>query len=112
LKNEGTDRAVNNPQLLWETFKNEIKKITKHENRKTYHKMTSKIHNIEKDRAKLTMHPDFDNRDNLRMNEAYLASKLSHLEKVRATLQRDTLKAKLAHHGEKPGRIWSKLGKE
>ena len=35
LKNEGTDRYVNNPQLLWETFKNEIKKITKHENQKT-----------------------------------------------------------------------------
>jgi hypothetical protein len=53
LKNEGTDRDINNPQLLWETFKNEIKKIAKHENRKTYHKMTSKIRNIEKDRAEL-----------------------------------------------------------
>ncbi len=74
--------------------------------------MTLKIHNIEKDRAKLTTHPDFNNRDNLRINKAYLASKLSHLEKVRATLQRDTLKAKLAHYREKPGGIWSKLGKE
>jgi hypothetical protein len=40
-----------------------------------------------------------------------IASELTHLEKVRANSQQDTLKAKLTHHREKPGGIWSKLGK-
>jgi exonuclease III len=112
LKDLNLDRETNNPQMLWETFKDEIKKIAKSQNKKAYHKMTSKIRNLEKDRAALTACPDFDERDDLRTNEAFLASELTHLEKAKAKLNRDTFRAKLTHHGEKPGGIWSKLGKE
>ena len=69
------------------------------------------IRNLEKDKTTLTAHPNFDIRDDLKMSKALIASELNHLEKVRAKSQQETLKAKLTHHGEKPGGIWSKLGK-
>jgi hypothetical protein len=110
-KDSNTDRETCNPQLLWESFKSEIKKIAISQNKKTYHRVTSKICNLEKDKTTLTTHPDFDIRDDLKTSEALIASELNHLEKVRAKSQRETLKAKLTHHREKPGGIWSKLGK-
>jgi len=60
---------------------------------KMYHRITSKICNLEKDKAILAAHPDFDIRDGLRTSEALITSKLTHLEKVRANSQWDTLKA-------------------
>jgi len=57
------------------------------------------------------MHPDFDLRDDLRTNEAFIASEITHLEKIRANEHRDTFRAKLLIQGEKPGGVWSKLGK-
>ncbi len=92
-------------------FKSEIKKITISQNKKTYHRITSKIHNLEKDKAILTTHPDFNIREDLRTSKAFIVSELSHLEKARANTQKDTLKAKLTNHREKLGGIWSKLGK-
>jgi len=111
LNDLNIDRETSNLQLLWETFKSEIKKITINQNKKTYHKITSKICSLEKDQAILSAHPDFDIQDDLRTSEAFIASELKHLEKVRANAQKDSLKAKLTHHGKKPGGIWSKLGK-
>ena len=49
--------------------------------------------------------------NDLRTSKAFIASKLNHLEKIRANAQKDSLKAKLTHHSEKPGGIWSKLEK-
>ena len=112
LLNTNEDRETNNPQLLWETFKDEIKKIAQSQNKKAYHKMTSKIQNMEKDRAAIAALPDLDDRDDLCTEEAFLASEITHLKKAQTNLSRDTFKVKLTHHGEKPGGIWSKLGKE
>jgi len=112
LLNANEDRETNNPQLLWETFKDEIKKIAQSQNKKAYHKMTSKIQNMEKDRAAIAALPDLDDRDDLHTEEAFLASEITHLKKAQTNLSRDTFKVKLTHHGKKPGGIWSKLGKE
>jgi hypothetical protein len=49
LKNMNTDHETNNPQMLWETFKKEVKKIAKSQNKNTYRKITSKICNLEQD---------------------------------------------------------------
>ena len=111
LREANTDRATNNPQLLWESFKLEIKKIAQCQSKKTYHKLTSKIRNLERDRAALTTHPEFDESDDLRTSEAMITSELAHLEKTQAKEHKDTFQAKLLAQGEQPGGIWSKLGK-
>jgi hypothetical protein len=67
--------------------------------------MTSKIQNLEKDRTDITAHPDLDKRDDLHTEEAFLVSKITHLKKASANLSRETFRAKLTHHGEKPGGI-------
>jgi hypothetical protein len=102
LKNMNTDHETNNPQMLWETFKDEVKKIAKSQNRKAYHKITSKIRNLEQDRTNIATHPDLDERDDLRTEEAFLASEITHLKKAQMNLSKDTFKAKLMHHGKKP----------
>jgi DNA-binding winged helix-turn-helix (wHTH) protein len=38
-----TDQNTSNPQMLWETFKVEIRKIAKSQNKKAYHRMSTKI---------------------------------------------------------------------
>jgi hypothetical protein len=111
LKNANTNHETNNPQMLWETFKEEVKKIAKSQNKKAYYKMTSKIRNLEQDQTNIATHPDLNERDDLRTEEAFLASEITHLRKAQMNLSKDTFKAKLMHHGEKPGGIWSKLGK-
>src|SRR6266851_2920321 len=111
LKNTNTNHKTNNPQLLWETFKEEVKKIVKSQNKKAYHKITSKIRNLKKDRNNIAARPNLDERDDLQTEEAFLASEITHLKKAQMNLSKDTFKAKLMHHGEKPGGIWSKLGK-
>jgi len=111
LKEANIDRATNNPQLLWESFKLEIKKITQCQSKKTYYKLTSKIRNLEKDRATLTTHPKFDKSDNLRMSKAIITSKLAHLEKAQAKNHKDTFQAKLLAQGEQLEGIWLKLEK-
>ena len=65
LKNTNTDCTMNNLQLLQETFKEEIKKIARSQNKKAYHKMTMKICNLEKDQASVTAHPDPNEREDL-----------------------------------------------
>ncbi len=49
------------------------------------------------------MHPNFNLRDDLRTNEAFIVSEITHLEKARANKHRDTFRAKLLIQGEKPG---------
>ncbi len=65
LKNANTNHKTNNPQLLWETFKEEVKKIVRSKNKKVYHKITSKIHNLKKDQTNIAAHPNLDERDDL-----------------------------------------------
>jgi len=55
---------------------------------------------IEKDRKQLTDRPDFNENDDLRFQEALLASELEHLEKVRARQSRDILTAQIIDHDE------------
>ena len=49
--------------------------------------------------------------NNIRMQEALLASELEHLEIVKARQHRDLFKAQLTDHGKKLGGVWSALSK-
>jgi hypothetical protein len=110
-KMTGTERTESNPQVLWETYKTEIRKIAQNQSKKTYHKIMSKIRKLEEDRAEITTHPDFDKNVNLRTSEAIIASKLTHLEKTQAKDHKDFFNAQLMAQGERLGGVWSKLGK-
>ncbi len=70
-----------------------------------------KICNLEKDQASVTAHPDPNEREDLWIEEAFLASEIAHLKKAQMNINKDTFKAKLMHYREKPGGVWSKLGK-
>lgn len=76
-----TTREETNPQLLWDNFKKDIQKMTKDHTKKTRHKTMSIIQGLEKDIKAIAANPDFDTDNNLRAEEAYLESKLSHIMK-------------------------------
>ena len=112
LDRRESNRNEVNPQLLWEEFKKDIQKIAKAHTNKARHKTATMIRNLETDIKALTSNPNFDESDNLRAEEAYLESKLSHLLKVVARNQKADMRANLATHGERLGGIWSAINKE
>jgi len=107
-----TDWDILNPQCLWKAFKDDIRKIAKKHIRESYHRITTCINNLEKNRKTLTESPDLDNNNAIRWNEAILANEITHLENLQARQKCDTLKAQLINHGEKLGGIWSAMSKE
>jgi len=111
LRTNSTDRSISNPQRLWENFKLDIQQIAKKHSCKSFHKISTRIALIKKDRKQLTDCPDFNENDDLRFQEALLASELEHLEKVRARQSRDILTAWIIDHDENLGGIRSTLSK-
>ena len=112
LNKENTPREVENPQTLWKKFKDNIRTLAKENADKTYHKITSKIKTMRKELHALANHPNLDNDEGARANEAFMANQLAHLEKVAARDRRDLSKALLANHGERLGGPWSAISKE
>jgi len=112
LQTENTPRETSNPQTLWESFKNDIKKLAKEHTKDSIYKINSRSRALEKDRKSTLAHPNFENDENLRTHKAFLAQELAHLEKLQATNQRDILKAKLDDHGEKLGGAWSAMSND
>ena len=112
LKTNNTERSTSTPQLLWNKCKKDFATIAKKHVRNSYHKISSRIERLERDRKQLTENLDFNESNDMRVREAFLADELEHLEKVRARQHRDIFKARLTDHGEKLGGIWTSLSKE
>ena len=109
LSTHDIKRSTSNPQLLWSECKKDFGLIAKKYMRESYHKISTCIDLLKKDRKQLTMLPDFDADNDLRTREAILANELDHLRKVKAHQRRDLFKAWLTDHGEKLGGVWSRL---
>ena len=111
LEREPTNRAVSNPQTLWETFKNDVKMTVKKETDKSKYKAMQKIKNLEKDRSETIETLAFERNEPARTHEAYLANEIKHLMRKDAQGKREDMKANLIHHGEKLGGIWTAISK-
>ncbi|KAH9069528.1 Endonuclease/exonuclease/phosphatase [Lactarius deliciosus] len=104
-------REENNPQLLWKAFKTETCNLIKKDDLKKHGKCTTLRENIKKDIKNLTTNLEIDINDSLRAEEAFLASELSHLEKLDATKSKKYYRALAMDHGEKLGGICSAQSK-
>jgi len=112
IRVERIDREEENPQTLWETFKQEVKLAIKETEKKCHHKLTSRIKAIEKDIRDINNAPDDETNEERCTQEAFLTSQLKQLKKKNAKRRSETLRAKLAEHGEAMGGIWSAMGRE
>jgi len=112
IQRNNTPRDITNPQQLWSDFKDDITSLAKTHGKESCAKISKKIKAIEKDLKSLTNHPDIDNDETLRTNEAFLANELTHLEKIKARDRKDDTRAALSHHGEKLGGPWSAINRE
>ena len=79
--------------------------------RDSYHKISTHIELLKKDRKQLIENLDFRIDNNLQVREAILANELNHLVKVKACQHHNLFKARITDHGEKLGEIWSSLSK-
>ena len=82
LQETNTPREIANPQTLWKKFKDDIKKLAKDNKGKTHHKITTKIKKLREELHTLSNHPNLDEDEAARVNEAFTASELAHLEKI------------------------------
>ena len=110
IRLERIDRRIMNIQTLWESYKQDIKDIAKEELKVNHHKVNSRITTIENDIKQINNASVIS--DDTRAHEAFLASQLKQLKKKKMHDNSNLLKAKLSDHGEKPGGIWSAMGKE
>lgn len=100
-----------NIQTLWKTFKSEIAEIAKDTAKKSHYKRLTTLRNLQRDRKAILESQDFENNEQLRWQEALIANRIEYLERVNSHNNRAKLKAKIAHHGERLGGIWSELNK-
>ena len=107
-----TPREMKNPQILWEIFKDDIRKLAKESADKAHHRKTSKIKKLKEELKTLANHPEIDTDKRIRANEAFAANELAYLEKITARDRKDLTKASLANHGERLGGPWSAISKE
>ena len=112
LQEMNTPREQANPQTLWHSFKDDIKKLAKESIDKAYHRKTSKIKKLREEIRTLANHPNIDRDERIRTNEAFAANELAYLEKITARDRKDLTKASLANHGERLGGPWSAISKE
>jgi exonuclease III len=100
-----------NVQSLWKTFKSEISEMAKKEAKKSHYRRLTTLRNLQKDRKTLLDNPTFETDEQLKWQEALIANRIEHLERVNSHNNRARLKAKIALHSEKLGGVWSDLNK-
>lgn len=100
-----------NAQTLWKAFKCEIAEIAKDTAKKSHYKRLTTLKNLQRDRKALLEDQNFETSEQLRWQEALIANRIEYLERVNSHNSRAKLKAKIAHHGERLGGIWSELNK-
>ena len=111
LQDLNTPRDIENPQTLWKKFKEDIKGLAKNLTGKSHHKITTKIKLLKEDLRSLSNNSNIDHEEGAQANEALMASKLAHLEKIVARDQKDQIKALLANHRERLRGPWSAISK-
>ena len=93
-------------------FKEEFVKDAKTAANEIHDRMLAHKRKLQKDLKEVANDPNLDGSDNQRVNKAYLAEELGHLEKKDMQNQKEHSKAKLLDHRERLEGIWSALSKE
>jgi hypothetical protein len=92
-KTHNMDHERTNPQLMWETFKSDIRKIAKTHTNTTTHKIIAKARSLDKDRKATAVTRDFEHNEDLQSEEAFLANEITHLERTMAKTQKEIFRA-------------------
>lgn len=86
IRTRQVDRNLSNPQHLWQDFKRDISALTKARTKVTHYKINTHTRLLKSDIKALTNNPDADNSNKIRLEEAYLTSKLEQLERKSAQI--------------------------
>jgi hypothetical protein len=76
-----------------------------------HHKRNSKIYNLNEDRERTLKDENFENNPKLQWEEALLANKITHLERLNSSNRQAKTTAKISTQGEKLGTTWANLSK-
>jgi exonuclease III len=103
------NREADNAQTLWLQFKNDITNLAKFTTCIAFHKRNSKINNLNHDRENILQNDEFNENPKLQWEEALLANRIAHLERLNSVNQRAKLATKITLHGEKLGTTWANI---
>lgn len=103
LLSNNVAHETSNPQSLWKSFKDDIKETATKHNKTSRSKINKQINLIRKDMEELTNHPNLDEDESVRYNEAFLANKLAHLKKARAKRLQRRIESNTSIPGGNPG---------
>ena len=110
--NTPIDQRQEDPQIIWKNFKTDITTIAKKELKNEKQKTHTKLRRLEEDIKSITNNPEIDENEKLRTEIAFLTNELTHIQKKIVREQKENMRAQIAHHGERPGGIWSAINKE
>ena len=110
-KADNINRERTNPQLMWETFKSDIRKTAKEHAKNSTHKIKVKLRALDEDRKSTAAARDFKNNEARQTEEAFLANEIAHLERASAKTRKEIFRARRNNHGERLGSIWSAMSK-
>ena len=112
LPHKNIPRETSNPQTLWKVLKEEFVNNAKTAANETHNRMLAHKRKMQKDLKDVENDWNLNGSDNQRINKAYLAEELGHLEKKDMHNQKEYYKAKLLDHRERLDGMWSALSKE
>ncbi|KAF8257883.1 Endonuclease/exonuclease/phosphatase [Lactarius quietus] len=103
---------THNPQTLWKEFKRDIVSIAKKHCHESRRNLTKKICEVKRDLNNMARNMEIDTNNNVRVNEAYLSSKLATLKHIQARDRKDDMRAVGTNHSEVLGGAWSAMNKD
>jgi exonuclease III len=104
-------RQNENAQTLWAQFKNNITIQAKAETSAVHFRRASKIRNLNKDREHILQDEHFEDNPKLQWEEALLADRLAHLERLNSSNQRAKAATKISTQGERLSAAWANVAK-
>ena len=100
------------PQTIWNDFKTELQRTTKRAYKSEKCRTDAKIKSLEKDIKSITNRRGMEENKQSREELVFLESEHKHIHKANAKNQKNTTRAQIAHHGERPGGIWATINSE
>lgn len=110
--NDQAPRGRETPQAIWSSFKEDVVKIAKKHCAESRGKLKIKISAIESELKNCASNPELDTDNNVRVEEAFLASELAKLKRIQAKDKKDEGRAAVVNHGEVLGGVWSGMNKD
>ncbi|KAI0053708.1 DNase I-like protein, partial [Auriscalpium vulgare] len=108
LRGPFANRQEENPQVLWQDFKDDITKEAKKVAKAAVNRIATKLKKLREEAHRLANDPTIDDNEEIRREEALIVEEIEHLEKKRRSASERNAQARWQVKGESVGKYWTK----